>query len=203
MKHHITSEFEELFGKPRLDGLNGHPGSVYGLDSKFNIAYLNPAWFEFAEENANRIFNADEWPLGRNIFDSIPDVLMMFYRDLFESCLRGRASSVNAEQFEYECSSPYLYRRYSMHLYPLDGNGIVVVHSLVVEESYISNAVGRVELDESQYIDKNGFINQCASCRRIQNQNNTAQWDWIPKWIEKPYPKTAQRICSTCKLHYT
>ena len=56
MNHYITPEFEVLLGIARLESLDSHPSTVYGLDSEFNISYLNPAWFKFAEENGNNLF---------------------------------------------------------------------------------------------------------------------------------------------------
>jgi len=203
MIHYATSEFEELIGTSRLESLNNHPSTVYGLDSDLNIAYLNPAWFKFADENGNKIFVTNEWSLGKNIFDSIPDVLEPFYRDLFESALNDKKSSITLRQSEYECSSPELYRRFSMHIYPMGNEGIVVVHSLLIEEPYISSpANGVISLDEVHYIDKNEIVHQCANCRRIKNLNDKERWDWIPKYIKEPHPKTSHGICPPCMQHY-
>jgi len=203
MRYYITPEFAALIGELRLKSLNSHPSSVYGIDSEFNISYLNPAWFNFAKENGNNIFNSNEWLLGRNIFDSIPDELESFYKVLFESSLKIIKSPLISEQLEYECSSPELYRRFSMHLYPMRKDGIVVVNSLVIEESNTSSPInGLLKLNEKDYIDKDGIVHQCANCRRIHNVKNTEQWDWIPKFIDKPYPKTSHSICSPCMHHY-
>jgi len=203
MNHYITLEFEALIGTSRLESLNNHPSTVYGLNSEFNISYLNPAWFKFAKENGNNIFVINEWSLGRNIFDSIPDVLMSFYKDLFESTLKEKESPIISRQSEYECSSPELYRRFSMHLYPMGKDGIIVVNSLLIEESYISPPnKGLLKFDKDDYIDKKGILHQCTNCRRIQNLNDLERWDWIPKFIEEPYPKTSHGICLPCKQHY-
>ena len=203
MKHYITPEFAELIGESRLESLNSHPNTVYGLDSKFNISYLNPAWFKFAEENGNNIFISNEWSLGRNIFDAIPEALQLFYKDLFELTLKEKKSPVISRQSDYECSSPELYRRFSMHLYSMGKNGFVVVNSLLIEEPYMSPPIeGLLKFNEEDYIDKNGFLYQCACCRRIKNQNIPERWDWIPKFIETPYPETSHGFCSPCMQHY-
>jgi len=203
MNHCITSEFEELIGASRLESLNSHPSTVYGLDSELNIAYLNPAWFKFSEENGNNIFVDNEWSLGRNIFDAIPDVLEPFYRDLFQSALNEKEPPEISQQFEYECSSPELYRRFSMHLYPVGVDGVVVVHSLCIEELYkLPSANGVITLDEDDYIDKEGMIHQCANCRRLQNLNDKERWDWVPKYIKEPHSKTSHGVCVPCMHHY-
>jgi len=203
MNHYITSEFESLIGASRLESLNSHSSTVYGLDSEFNISYLNPAWFKFSKDNGNNIFVNSEWSLGKHIFDAIPNVLESFYRDLFESALNEEESSVISMQSEYECSSPELYRRFSMHLYPMGKEGVVVVHSLVIEEPYKSSPPkGEITLDERHFIDKDGIIHQCADCRRIQNLNDKERWDWIPKYIKEPHPKTSHGVCPPCMQHY-
>jgi hypothetical protein len=203
MSYYITPEFEALIGASRLESLNSHPGSVYGLDSALNISYLNPAWFKFSEDNGGEVFVSSDWTLGKQIFSSIPDAQKSFYRDLFESALNENKPSITSQQMEYECSSPELYRRFSMHLYPVGKDGILVVHSLLIEEPHRSSlADGVIVLDEDNYIDKDGIVRQCANCRRIQNLNNTEQWDWIPKWVTEAHPRTSHSICRPCRQHY-
>lgn len=63
--------------------------------------------------------------LRQNIFDCIPDSLKSYYKNLFESTLQVEEPSVEAKQTEYECSSPDLYRRFSMYLYPIGKVGIL------------------------------------------------------------------------------
>ncbi len=203
MNYLISTGFEALIGAKRLDSFNCHPNPVYGLDSSLNISYLNPAWFIFAEKNGSNKFIIDEWSLGRNIFDCIPDVFESFYRDLYNSALNEEKPTVSPKQREYECSSPELYRRFSMHLYHLKRDGLVIVNSLVVEEKHTSLPIDRQNIfNEDNYIDKHGLIHQCANCRRIQRQSNLEHWDWLPKYIEEPHPNTSHGVCMPCLRHY-
>jgi hypothetical protein len=39
-------------GAPKLESLNSHRNSVYGLDLDLNIVYQNPAPINFSEENS-------------------------------------------------------------------------------------------------------------------------------------------------------
>ena len=203
MKHYITTEFAKLLGEKRLKALNDNPSSVYGLDSKFNICYLNPGWFQYSEENGGAAFVSDDWLLGRNVFDSIPNEMQPFYRSLFESTLKEKKPPLIARQQEYECSSLGLYRRLSMHLYPIGKDSILIVSSVVVEEAYTSPPrEGLLRLDEGDYIDGSGFLHQCANCRRIKNRNEPERWDWVPKFIAKPHPKTSHGVCVPCIKQY-
>lgn len=203
MTYLITPHFEEVLGSLRLDSLNNLKSTVYGLDSDFNISYLNPEWFSFADQNGDKKFVHDEWSLGRNIFDCIPKVLEPFYRSLYNTILDEKNSTVAPKQSEYECSSPTLYRHFAMHLYSMGKEGIIVVNSLLVDEPHAkqSSSEQHVFKDEN-YIDKNGILHQCANCRRIVNLTNQGQWDWIPKFISNIYPKTSHGICSICMKYY-
>jgi len=199
----ITPEFRVAIGEKRLESLNQHPSSVYGLDANLNIAYLNPAWFQFAAENGGNQFNPDLWSLNRNIFDCIPNVLESFYRDLFESTLYEKESPLIAKQASYECSSPELFRLFSMHLYAIGSVGIIAINSLSVEETQTPNLPAKGNaFDASNYIDENGLLIQCANCRRVQRLDNPEQWDWIPKFIEQKHSHTSHGVCRPCMEHY-
>ena len=203
MKYEITKEFEALIGESRLESLNAHPGTVYGVDSEFNISYLNPAWFEFADENGGDIFKGTSWSLGSKLFDVIPAVQQPFYKDLFESALIDGKSLVVPRQSEYECSSEQVVRRFSMHIYPVDGGGLVIVNSLLVGELHGSLQMKQqASIDEKDYIDNDRFLYQCANCRRVRNLKIAGRWDWIPRFIKEPYPRTSHGICEPCMQHY-
>jgi hypothetical protein len=204
MNYCITQKFESLISVSKLKSLNNHPNAVYGLDSELNIAYQNPAALKFSEDNSGNFVVNKESALGKHIFDLIPDVLAPVYKELFESAQNETESSLIAPQFEYECSSPELYRRFSMHIYSLANQGVLVVHSLLIEEPYIPlSAVKETKLnDEVSCVDKVGVVRQCANCRRIRNVHNEEQWVWVPKLIKDPHTITSHVICKPCRAHY-
>jgi NDP-sugar pyrophosphorylase family protein len=137
--HIIIAEFSELIDQERLHSFNKHSSSIYGLYKNYNIVYLNDAWFNFAQENSNNNVNTTEYLLGRNIFDTIPDVQKSFYKNLFDSILNANCSPLVLSRTEYECSGPTLYRPYAMHIYPIGTEGLVVIHSLVVNKDQKQN----------------------------------------------------------------
>jgi hypothetical protein len=201
MDHCITPEFAQLIGQSRLKSLNDHSSAIYGLDSQLRLAYLNPAWFRFAQDNSADDLFTETWALRRPIFDAIPEVLLPFYEELHD-CVMGGPQKIHPDNIEYECSSPTLYRWYAMHLYPLGDNGVVVVNSLLVEEPHEPPEAGIHHLDSTHYIDENGFVLQCANCRRFKNRAEEERWDWIPQWVEQMPPKTSHGICWPCKEHF-
>ena len=203
MKYAISSEFESLIDAKRLEVLNRHSSSIYGLDSNLNISYLNPAWFDFAKDNGSDKFIEDKWSLGKSIFNCIPKVLEPFYTDIYETVLNEKESTLIPRQLEYECSSPQLFRSFSMHLYSLGKGGIVVVNSLLVEQLHPSSLIEKQNIfDEDHYVDQNKIVHQCANCRRIRRLGKLEQWDWVPKLTKEPHANTSHGICPPCMQHY-
>jgi hypothetical protein len=199
----VTTGFEALMGASRLGSLNSSHSTVYGLDAEFKLSYLNPAWFKFAEENGGDLFAIDEWSLGKNVFDSIPPTLESYYKELFVSVWNEKRPLFKPKQSVYECSSPELYRRFSMHLYPFGKAGLLVVHSLLVEESHDPTPGERTDsFKEEDYVSKKGVVEQCANCRRVRNLKDQERWDWIPMWIKEPCKNISHGICSPCLHHY-
>tara|TARA_R110002110_G_scaffold147129_2_gene337518 strand:+ start:222190 stop:222807 length:618 start_codon:yes stop_codon:yes gene_type:complete len=201
MQHEITPEFSKVLGPSRLENFNQYRHSVYGLDAAFNLAYLNCAWFEFASQNGSDRFDVSAWSLGKNIFTCIPDTLLPFYQKFFNTALTlAPDSSVTPMRAEYECSSPELYRKFAMHLYPLGKDGIVVAHSLLVEEIHALD--NKHKFDANNYLNHNGSILQCANCRRVKNLKTPQQWDWVPHYVENPAPSVSHGVCDLCANHY-
>ena len=178
MRYEITTEFADLIGNELLERFNSHPDSAYGLDSEYNIAYLNPGWYKFAEANGSNIFDVDAWPLGRNIFESFPKVLVPYYKNVITSALDERETSIRPTSVEYECSSPDMFRRYCMHIYPVGNDSIVMVNSLAIEELRVSDHIdGLLYFEEEDYIDNNGLLHQCSNCRRLKYLASPEQWN--------------------------
>jgi hypothetical protein len=203
LNYYITPEFESAVGASRLKSLNSHPHTVYGLDSDLNIVFQNPASIRFSEENSHDNHNSIESSLGKNIFDFIPGALAPTYKKLFESVTNDKNVSMLPKQFEYECSSAELHRVFSMHLYPLVKGGILVVHSLVIEEPHVESPGQQTGIGlEGDYINAYGIVTQCANCRRIKNLSIDGQWDWVPKWVKEPQMPTSHGVCPPCMHHY-
>ena len=203
MEYCVTPAFENLLGKARLASANSHSGSVYGLDEDYCIAYLNPAWYRFAEENGSNLFLGERWALGRNIFECIPEVLHDRYKKLYDAARVVDLEELTPPRCEYECSSPTEFRKFSMHFHPLGELSVLVVNSIVIEAPHNDRAAPVQTLhDESDYRNTHGIIRQCANCRRVQNLRQGQRWDWVPKWVKNPASSISHGICETCASHY-
>ena len=166
-----------------------------GLWSDLKIAYLNPAWFQFAEENGveKAFFNNY---LGKDYLDCVADPLHYFYESRLRTCLE----SGNVWHHDYECSSARVYRRYHQACYPLIKNqGILMVNSLVTSTPHTR----QIHMPtEEAYLSSDGTINQCAHCRKVQHARDKLRWDWVPSWVTSPPPQKSQSLCEDCFSHY-
>ena len=65
----LTPAFGELLAGFDLDALARQPDTIIGLDADLRLAFLNPAWFAFAEANGGGPAIARDWGLGRCVLD--------------------------------------------------------------------------------------------------------------------------------------
>jgi hypothetical protein len=104
-------------------------------------------------------------------------------------------------QHEYDCSSPELFRRYLMTLYPLGhAEGILVVNSTIIEAGHDTKKSH--DPVSATYMDNNGFVRQCANCRRVRNMREPDRWDWVPAWVARPPARTSHTLCGFCLPYY-
>ncbi|MEO8225051.1 MAG: hypothetical protein ABI661_09595, partial [Gammaproteobacteria bacterium] len=203
MQGRCAPGFERLLkGFSRAD-LESHAGAVYGLWPDCSLAYVNPAWLHFARSNGGEPAISTRWNLGSCVLDAIPEVLKAFYADLLRAPLSGSAPPARPRTHEYECSSPDLYRRFAMTVYPLEAaEGLLVVNSLRIETPHAAADPASATEGMEGYFDTDGVVRQCAHCRRIRAVDGDNQWDWIPAWVEKSHAATSHTLCNFCLDHY-
>lgn len=125
----LTPAFGELLAGFDLDALARQPDTIIGLDADLRLAFLNPAWFAFAEANGGRPAIARDWGLGRCVLDACPPVIREFYARALTNVLQEDKHW----DHDYECSSPEVGRHMRLSAYPLrDRGGLLVVHALIV-----------------------------------------------------------------------
>jgi hypothetical protein len=203
MPTRIDTDFAVLLGpRFRLEELDRHPASVFGLWQDLRIAYINPAWTAFAEANNGKSCIERNWGLGARYLDAIPGPLRPFYEDLLAQAPDPRAS-LHPVSHQYECSSAVVFRKFSMQIYSLEERaGFVVINSLLIEEPQDPNKRPPQAPDSERYLDSCGNMVQCSHCRRVQSVANPIRWDWVPAWVEHSPAETSHGICSICLDYY-
>jgi hypothetical protein len=169
---------------------------VYGLWPDLTLAYMNPAWFIFSFENGGEPGVSEQWHLGRNVLDAMPDLLRPFYEQNFRRALNEDRPWEHC----YECSSDKVYRKFHLGVFPLaQGQGLLLVNSPVVETEHPEAESSPLE---SLYADAQGFIGQCCHCRRFRRADVLNTWDWVPAWLKQTPPKVTHGICKSCISFY-
>ncbi len=185
-----------------LDALERHPHSVVGLWSDGVIAYFNPAWRRFADENGGQPAIERDWGVGANYFDAIPLALRPQYRS-FLSTARGPSESLSPPSHVCECSSADLYRRFSMLVFPLaERRGTIIMYSLIVEMARAEISLQPSASFKSNYVRDDGIARQCANCGRIQHAACLNRWDDVPSWSASMAELTSHVVCDVCLQYY-
>ncbi len=189
-------EFVELLREFDIEGLERHPHSVFGIWPDMRLAYVNPAWYRFADENGGGSNFAKKWRPGRDLFEGMPRVLHEFYKSHFQLSLSTGRPWIHT----YECSSPEHHRVFRMDVLPVGGGeGLLAVNSLIVHEPHNRAAL---EPMIASYQHRDGLIIQCAHCRRVQRTDGQSQWDWVPEWVRQPPETTSHGLCNVCVGFY-
>ncbi len=133
--------------------------SVFVLSRDFRIVRTNAGYTRFANDNGGEEA-LERSGRGMNVLDAMSPPLRTFYARMFADAL---ATGERAE-VDYECSSPARFRRFRMVVYPIDGEFLVVVNSLVSDTAHTEPA--HAPSDETYAVD--GLITMCGHCRRVR-----------------------------------
>lgn len=187
----------------RLEDLDRETASVFGLWPDARLAYTNSAWRAFAQSNGGQPAIAKHWDLGASYLDAIANPLRPFYEDLLTRAANVAGTSLYPIPHEYECSSADVFRKFAMHVYPLDGrSGFIVVNSLIVETPHDSITRPSHAPETSCYANEKGIILQCCHCRRVRRADDSTRWDWVPAWVEQSPAATSHGLCDVCFNYY-
>ena len=192
-------DFPALLNGFNLETLENDPNSIFGLSSDLTFNYLNPAWFNFSEENEGEPAISERFGLGTHIGDALSGTAREYYLDAFQRILQKG----EVWHHDYECSSPTKFRLYHQSVYPLyKRSGLVVVNSLVTEQPFDESVrISRPPIGKL-YTQETGFIVQCSNCRRVQCAPQQDVWDWVPAWIKHMPENTSHSICPICFEYY-
>jgi hypothetical protein len=172
--------------------LDAEPCVVAVLDANGTIVWVNKAWSKFAAENDGAAIDA-RFGVGTRYLDGISGPLKQYYASVFEHVLR------TGEPFEqdYECSSPEIFRRNHLRIFPVGDAGLLLEHCVATSHPH-----GGEErpVRETDFRDVHGLVLQCSNCRRVHQRGDG--WHWIPEWIKTPPSSTSHGLCAVCAGHY-
>jgi hypothetical protein len=194
--HNILERFDPL-------QVETHASSVYGMWKDFTLAYVNPAWMEFARDNNGEPQISREWNLGRNMMDAVSSPLQRFFENFFHDSLRTEGDQMHPRQLVYECSSDRVFRQFQMTVYPVPRQeGWLVVNALLRESPHSLTLQRTHKLLDWEYVDSNGIIHQCAHCRKTKHVREANRWDWIPEWVKTVPSGTSHDLCHFCLEYF-
>jgi hypothetical protein len=153
----------------RFDAVAHSPDTAFVLSHDWRILHVNDGYRSFAQENGGEDL-LGRWPIGAHIEHVIPTDLRPFYRHAFEQV---RATQ-QCWEHDYECSSPELYRRMHMVVYPVEPSAVLVVSSPIVVRQHTQEQV------EPALYEQRGVLVACSHCRRFRSPSEPRSWHWVP-----------------------
>jgi hypothetical protein len=158
------------------------------------ICYCNPAWDRFALANDGELALSKR-VLGAVIMNFVPPELIQFYTAAFAG---ARDAIV---EFDYECSSPDLYRTFKMQILPTERpKGYTVINALNIEER-MERKRPALALS-SNYLTDAGIITVCSHCRRSRRVDAPGQWDWVPANLKPAQRNVSHGLCPICHAYF-
>jgi len=180
----------------QIDGstIESDSSVIFVLDRDLRLRLCNAAWDRFARENDGESLLRQSI-LGRPIFDFISGALAEHYSRVFRQTLQGES----VWRQGYECSSAEKSRRFSMHIYPVHGE-LMIVNSLVLETPHdrVASLSG-----EAEYRSGNGILLMCSNCRRTKTRAPSERWDWAPGFVASPPANVSHGLCPPCYEYYS
>jgi hypothetical protein len=168
--------------------LESHHGVIFGIWADGRLAYTNPAWQQFALDNDGAHL-MQSYTIGRSVFPAMNSQLAEFYKGAIQSCL----DSQEPWRYEYECSSPEVFRRHQTVAYPLKREGLLFVNSLLIEHP--------INEKTSKYISDDGLVMQCWRCCRFAQPGELHQWDTIRNWVSTRL-RVSHGLCLICLCYH-
>lgn len=194
MKYAFSTRPKPVGGAIPMSTLESSGDVSCQLNSDLRIIYCNPAWDRFALANNGGLALSDR-VLGSIIMDFVPPELIEFYIAAFAS---ARYAVVD---FDYECSSPDLYRSFQMQILPIEEpEGYTVINALHVEEGMEGRRPALVLGPE--YLTSAGIITVCSHCRRSRRVDAPAQWDWVPANLKPAQRNVSHGLCPICHAYF-
>jgi len=166
----------------------------YVLDSSLNLVLHNKAWDRFAKENSAPELAAAEFK-GTNLLEVIDESLRPFYKDAFNRVTREKT----VWEWIYECSSPELFRKFLMRVYPIEPEGWFLVTNHILVE--VDHPTGKTDSME-YYVNAEGQIRVCVHCRCSKRAAPPERWDFVPALLKPEIAIVTHGLCPICKEYF-
>jgi hypothetical protein len=194
MKYSFSTRSNARGGSIPLSTLEASKDVCCQVNRELRITYCNPAWDRFAHANSGGLALSHR-VVGSMIMDFVPSELIEFYSAAFAS---AREAVV---EFEYECSSPELYRSFQMQILPVvQPAGYTVINALRVAERMegkrLAFALG------PEYVTDAGIITACSHCRRARRVDALEHWDWVPAILMPTQHSISHGLCPMCHAYF-
>ena len=184
---HVDPTFAAVLPDPQSRVIAASHDSIYIVDQALTIRAYNEGYARFGAANGCPQV-AKDYGIGRNLISVLPPAAADIYVPAYMSALENGARC----DHDYECSSSRVLRRFHQTVYPLhDGHGLIIANHLVYEMPHASRGTGT----SPRHFDAEGWITQCACCRKIRDGAHPEKWDWVPGLVDAPHPRTTHSYC--------
>jgi hypothetical protein len=195
----VIEPFLSHFRPKDLDEFDEDPSIIYGLTADLNLGLLNQAWFAAARAQGAPPDFFDRFGLGGSFLDGVAGLIQPF----FDGHIRQSIETGEPWEFDYQCPMPHQFRMFRMHVLPLGTkDGCLVTNASIVEIPRPEDDEAAAEDILASYLGAEGFVIQCAHCRRTRRIDAPARWDWVPQLVwDSPAP-VSHSICPPCYAYF-
>lgn len=175
-----------------LADIDASDNQVYLLDTDLRVLHRNPAATRFILDNSGQ---PGALPSAEPVTRHFAEPVRSFYKSLFEAAqLVG-----DPVDHDYDCSSPGLYRRFRLRIYPRPDGRLLLRHQCIVEKPHPAAPMPH---RHDRYRTAEGLITQCCHCRATRRVDDPLTWDWVPELVETLRPDISHGLCHPCFEHY-
>jgi hypothetical protein len=137
----------------------------YGIDAEDRLAFVNPAWDEFAADNGARHLQSES-VISRSIWEFISDdTTRLIYREILKRVRAGHPA-----RFEFRCDSPERRRVLEMDARLITGSGVGFrVRTLSLEDRSPQPLLDAARKRSGE------ILRMCSWCKRVPDGSA-----WIP-----------------------
>lgn len=194
----ISDDFRVFFDTEDLAELDNDSAVIFGLRPDLTLALMNESWFRNARASGATSAFFEHFHLGASYLDALPEAL----HDFFATRVRQAMDTHEPWTFEYLCPGPDMNRKHRMEVLPLEGGAGCLVTNAVVVELPHPDETGADLSKIDDYVSDSGIVTQCCHCRRTRTVGESSQWNWVPRFIERPPDKISHGLCPSCFAYF-